>query len=124
MVRALVYASCAAALLAAGCTAIPVAEPARVNGDALVARNGMTLYTYDRDPVGQSACTGACAQNWPPLLAPSDAQRSGNWMVINRPDGRKQWAYRGKPVYFWSKDNAPGDRTGEGFNGVWRLARP
>ena len=39
-------------------------------------------------------------------------------------DGGKQWAYKGKPVYFWSKDQKPGDRSGDGFNGAWRLARP
>ncbi|MDX3905505.1 MAG: hypothetical protein QHC78_07430 [Pigmentiphaga sp.] len=124
MVRALVYAACASALLAAGCSSLAVREPARVSDGALVAPNGMSLYTFDRDPVGQSVCNGMCAQNWPPLTAPADATRSGDWMVINRQDGSRQWAYRGKPLYFWVKDRVPGDRTGDGFNGVWRLARP
>jgi len=124
MVRAFVHATCAAALLAAGCSSLMVSEPARISDGAMVAPNGMSLYTFDRDPVGQSACNGVCAQNWPPLTAPSGATRSGDWMVITRQDGVRQWAYRGKPLYFWTKDRAPGDRTGDGVNGLWHLARP
>jgi len=44
--------------------------------------------------------------------------------VITRDDGQRQWAYKGKPLYGWAKDSKPGDRTGDGFNNVWRLARP
>ncbi|MEG1456920.1 MAG: hypothetical protein RSC66_15285, partial [Comamonas sp.] len=35
-----------------------------------------------------------------------------------------QWAYKGRPLYFWAKDSRPGDATGEGVGNVWRLARP
>jgi predicted lipoprotein with Yx(FWY)xxD motif len=86
----------------------------------------MTLYTFDKDAAGsgKSVCNGPCAQNWPPLAAPAGAAASGDWAVITRDDGSKQWAYKGKPVYFWAKDQKPGDRTGDGVNGVWRLARP
>jgi predicted lipoprotein with Yx(FWY)xxD motif len=91
----------------------------------LVAPNGMTLYTFDRDTAaGKSACNGPCATNWPPLMVPAGASASGDWSVITRDDGGKQWAYKGKPVYFWAKDAKPGDRTGDGVNNVWRLARP
>ena len=61
-------------------------------------------------------------------LAAADGQRqrpsSGDWTVVVRDDGTRQWAFRGKPVYYWAKDTKPGDRTGDGFNNVWRLARP
>ena len=46
------------------------------------------------------------------------------WTVITRDDGSKQWAYQGKPLYTWLKDTKPGDRTGDGVNNAWRVARP
>ena len=49
---------------------------------------------------------------------------SGNWSVITRDDGTKQWAYKGKPLYTWAKDTKPGDVTGDGFNNVWHVAQP
>ena len=59
----------------------------------------------------------------PPLYANGGTARS-DWTVIRRDDGRTQWAYKGKPLYYWVKDQKPGDRTGDGFNGAWRVARP
>jgi predicted lipoprotein with Yx(FWY)xxD motif len=101
--------------------------PAKTSDGVLVdANRGMTLYTFDKDPAGsgKSVCTGGCAANWPPLLAPADAKATGDWTVVTRDDGAKQWAYKGKPLYYWIKDQKPGDRTGDGFNNVWRVARP
>ena len=83
---------------------------------------GMTLYTFDKDTSGsgKSVCNGPCATNWPPLKANADDQASGEWSVITRDDGSKQWAFKGKPLYLWSKDQKPGDRTGDGFlNNAW-----
>ena len=112
-------------VLAAGCASIASAAPAKAADGVLVGANGMTLYTFDRDAVpGKSACNGPCAANWPPLMAAADATAGGDWSLVTRDDGGKQWAYKGKPVYFWSKDQKPGDRSGDGFNGAWRLARP
>ena len=116
----------AAAILAAGCASTMSAAPAKTADGVLVGANGMTLYTFDKDAAGsgKSVCNGPCAQNWPPLAATAGAAASGDWVAIARDDGSKQWAYKGKPVYFWAKDQKPGDRTGDGVNGVWRLARP
>ncbi|WP_442968774.1 COG4315 family predicted lipoprotein [Ramlibacter sp.] len=102
------------------------AAPARVADGALVGPNGMTLYTFDRDAAGsgKSVCNGPCATNWPPLMARAGAGNSGNWTVVTRDDGSKQWAYKGKPVYYWIKDTKAGDRTGDGVNNAWRIARP
>ena len=114
-----------AGLLATGCASVGSDAPAKAADGVLVGANGMTLYTFDRDAVpGKSACNGPCATNWPPLMAASGAAASGDWTLVTRDDGTRQWAYKGKPVYFWAKDQKPGDRTGDGFNGVWRLARP
>lgn len=124
-----ILAASAFALALAACGTMTGASggaPARVADGALVGPNGMTLYTFDRDAAGsgKSVCNGPCATNWPPLAADAGAAASGDWSVVTRDDGARQWAFRGKPVYYWSKDARPGDRTGDGFNGVWRVARP
>ena len=93
-------------------------------GKSLVDVNGMTLYTFDRDAKGKSNCNGACATNWPPLMAGADAKASGDWTVVTRDDGGKQWAYKGKPLYEFAKDTKPGDVTGDGVNSVWHIAAP
>jgi predicted lipoprotein with Yx(FWY)xxD motif len=100
------------------------APPAKVSEGTFVDGKGMTLYTFDRDAPGKVACVAQCAVNWPPLIAPADAKSTGEWTVVTRDDGRKQWAYKGKPVYTWVKDTKPGDKTGDGFNNLWRVARP
>lgn len=113
-----------AGLLAAGCASMTPDAPAKSVDGVLVGANGMTLYTFDRDTTpGKSACNGPCATNWPPLMAPAGATASGDWSIVTRDDGSKQWAYKGKPVYYWAKDQKPGDRTGDGFNNVWHVAR-
>ena len=74
---------------------------------------------------GKSACNGPCATNWPPALVADDAKATGDWTIVMRDDGLKQWAYKGKPVYGWAKDTKPGDTTGDGFmNGAWHIAKP
>lgn len=101
-------------------------EPATAKDGALVGPNGMTLYTFDKDTAGsgKSACNGPCAANWPPLAASADAKPTGDWSVVTRDDGSKQWAYKGKPLYYWVKDTKAGDKTGDGVNQVWHTAKP
>ncbi|MDQ7744760.1 COG4315 family predicted lipoprotein [Hydrogenophaga pseudoflava] len=109
-----------------GCAGTPAAPGGVMARDGLLAGpNGMTLYTFDRDTAGsgKSVCNGPCATNWPPLMAGS-ASPSGDYSVVTRDDGGKQLAYKGKPLYYWAKDSKPGDKTGDGFNGVWRVAAP
>jgi predicted lipoprotein with Yx(FWY)xxD motif len=115
-----------AAAFAAGCASMATAAPATMSDGVYVGANGMTLYTFDRDAAGsgKSVCNGPCATNWPPLMAGAEAKADGDWTIVTRDDGTKQWAFKGKPVYFWVKDVKPGDRTGDGFNNVWRLAKP
>jgi predicted lipoprotein with Yx(FWY)xxD motif len=93
-------------------------------GKALVDGAGMTLYWYDRDSAGTSNCTGVCANNWPPFHAPADAKPLGEWTVVARKDGGKQWAYKGKPLYTFYNDGDPGDVKGDGVNNVWHIAAP
>jgi predicted lipoprotein with Yx(FWY)xxD motif len=99
---------------------------ALVTDGILTGPNGMTLYTFDKDVVSssKSVCNGPCATNWPPLFASETDQPSGDLTIITRDDGKKQWAAKGKPLYFWAKDNKPGDKTGDGFNKLWQVAKP
>src|SRR5579883_2526656 len=93
-------------------------------GKALVDSDGMTLYTFDNDSKGKSNCNGQCANLWLPLIATTDASASGDYSLITRSDGRKQWAYKGKPLYSLTKDTKPGDISGDGVNSVWHIAVP
>jgi predicted lipoprotein with Yx(FWY)xxD motif len=103
-------------LLATAGIQIPATASAYADG------KGMTLYTFDKDEGGKSACTGDCAQAWPALAAPATAMAFGDWSVVTRDDGSKQWALKGKPLYTYSKDAKPGDGTGNGLDGVWHIA--
>lgn len=124
LVAALVVSACASLGMHAA-HAMDDAMPAKMAADGtLTNAAGMTLYTFDKDAAGKSACNGPCAANWPPLMAAGDAKAEGNWSIITRDDGTKQWAWKGKPLYAWSKDRKPGDKTGDGFlNGAWHAAR-
>jgi len=86
-------------------------------------KTGFSLYTFDVDPIGESACTSAdCVTNWPPLLANDDSATTAPLSIIAREDGEQQLALRGKPLYFFSGDSAAGQVNGEGVGGVWRTA--
>lgn len=125
--RSALAASLLTAALLGGCASMSAPPPpATVSGDALVGPTGMTLYVFDRDAAGsgKSMCNGPCATNWPPLKAGATDKGRGDYSVITRDDGQLQWAFKGKPLYHWAKDSKPGDRTGDGFNQVWHLARP
>jgi predicted lipoprotein with Yx(FWY)xxD motif len=112
----------AAMLLATG-TAMS-ADPVKTQGGMFVNATGMTLYTFDKDTEGKSVCNGPCAANWPPLMASASDKPAGNWTIITRDDGGKQWAYKGKALYTWVKDQKPGDTTGDGVGKVWNIAKP
>jgi predicted lipoprotein with Yx(FWY)xxD motif len=103
---------------------IPPTSADTSKGKALVDLNRMTLYVFDRDAAGKSNCNAQCSVSWPPLIADTDAQASGSFSFITRDDDRKQWAYKGKPLYTWTKDKNPGDATGDGVNNVWHVAHP
>jgi predicted lipoprotein with Yx(FWY)xxD motif len=118
-----------AAVLVLGITAaLAQAAPATTadtsKGKALVDSKSMTLYVFDRDVTGKSNCNGQCFTNWPPLMAAAGATPSGDWTIVTRDDGGKQWAYKGKPLYNFHKDAKPGDVTGDGVNDVWHIATP
>ena len=99
--------------------------PVSMADGVLVGSKGMTLYVFDKDVAGsgKSVCNGPCATNWPPLFAGDSDTAVGDYSIVTRDDGKKQWALKGKPLYYWIKDQKPGDRTGDGFNNVWHVAK-
>ena len=113
------------ATLLGGCASM-ASTPFKVADGVLVGPNGMTLYTFDKDTAGngKSVCNGPCATNWPPLMAAEADKASGDYSIVSRDDGKKQWAVKGKPLYYWVKDTKPGDKTGDGVLTVWRTAKP
>ena len=90
-------------------------------GKTFVDAKGMTLYTFDKDPAGRSACNGDCAVKWPPVIATDGARAGGDYSIVTRDDGRKQWAFRGKPLYTWPEDQEPGDKYGDNYLKVWHV---
>lgn len=113
----------ATVLLITGCASTGMA-PVQSSADKLTNTTGMTLYVFDKDSAGKSACNGDCAVKWPPLIAAVNDKASGDYSIINRDDGVRQWAFKGKPLYLWFKDQKPGDTSGDGVNNVWHTARP
>jgi predicted lipoprotein with Yx(FWY)xxD motif len=115
------------ASIAAGCASLRAqGAPAEFEGGVLVNYSKkMTLYTFDKDPSdgSKSVCVGQCAVAWPPFVASAADPNVAGFTKVKRDDGTLQWAYKGKPLYFWVKDQKPGDKTGDGFNNVWRVAK-
>jgi predicted lipoprotein with Yx(FWY)xxD motif len=117
----------AVAVALAAFTAVAMAQTMTGNsakGKVLTNAKGMTLYTFDKDSKGKSACNGKCAVNWPPLMASAGAKAEKDYTIITRADGSKQWAHKGMPLYTWIKDKKPGDVTGDGVKKVWHVATP
>ena len=106
--------------------ATPMAAPTKTASGVLTNSDGMTLYTFDKDAAdsGKSVCNADCAIKWPPLVAAASEKAEGAYTIITRDDGTRQWAYKGKPLYTWFKDQKPGDMTGDGVNNVWHTAKP
>jgi predicted lipoprotein with Yx(FWY)xxD motif len=111
-------------LVVTGC-AMTDTSPVKYAGGVMVDSANMTLYTFDKDPAGagKSVCNEKCAVNWPPFKAAADSKASGDFTVVTRDDGSRQWAYKGQPLYLWIKDTKPGDKTGDGVNNVWHVVK-
>ena len=125
MLRSASLALAAALLAGTAFAAEPASGPPVTKDGMFVNGKGMTVYTFDKDTGGKSMCNGPCATNWPPLIVADASKAKGDWSVVSRDDGLKQWAYKGKPLYVFVKDTKPGDKTGDGFlNGAWHIAKP
>ena len=104
-----------------GCASFSHNAPVKATGGVLVNAKGLTLYTFDKDVPGRSNCNGDCAVKWPPVLAADGARAGGDYSIVTRDDGRKQWAFRGKPLYTWPEDQEPGDKYGDNYLKVWHV---
>ncbi len=130
MKPAITIATVVALCLVGGCAATTLAtgdlgkSRETAAGRVLVDSTGMTLYTYDNDGAGKSNCTGMCAVFWPPAQAAPGAAPSGDFSLVERGQGARQWAYKGRPLYGYVRDDEPGDVTGDGVGGVWHAGRP
>ena len=114
------------ALSVSGAISQPAMEADSSVGKIYTDHNSMTLYTFDKDTAGngKSVCNGPCATSWPPLAATAADKATGDYTIVTRDDGAKQWAFKGKPLYLWINDKKPGDKTGDGVGGVWKMAKP
>lgn len=102
-------------------------------GHYLENGTGFTLYMFATDTPGNgtSTCTGSCAAVWPPFYASSlnlpPGLSQSNFSTITRPDGTKQSAYNGWPLYYYVSDTSAGSMVGEGLNqfgGLWYAIPP
>jgi predicted lipoprotein with Yx(FWY)xxD motif len=116
--------------------AVPVTGGATVSlgktdslGSFLVDDKDMTLYLFTKDTSNTSNCYDKCATAWPPLLTKDkpvagegvDASKLG---TTTRKDGTTQVTYNGWPLYYYQKDTASGDVTGQGVGSVWFVVSP
>ena len=118
-------------------TPAPLVKTATVTVDGkqqtiLVDNAGMTLYLFTPDKGGKISCTGPCLAVWPPLLLPADMTKpvpgpglTGTCTTLANPDGKgTQILYNNWPLYYYAKDKAPGDVTGQNVGGKWFVVTP
>lgn len=131
-----VFVTVVAALLATGPASAGGATVTVVQnetyGEYLADGDGMSLYLFEADEDGASTCYEACAQAWPPLTT-EGAPRPGAGVdasllgTVERRDGSLQVTYNDWPLYYFVRDERPGDTSGqdvEGFGAEWYLVGP
>ena len=114
-----VHTKRAATVFAAALLSVAVAQAAGVR----TAKNGMTVYTYDKDKGSVPSCYGFCADFWPPYLATKGDKAGKHWSLVKRKNGDLQWTYQGKPLYFYASDKKQGDMKGDGSGHVWHVIK-
>jgi predicted lipoprotein with Yx(FWY)xxD motif len=101
-------------------------------GRILVDSRGRTLYLFEKDRNGKSACSGQCAAFWPPLITSgkprvSKGAKASLIGMTRRADGRMQVTYNQHPLYTFAKDKKAGQTNGEGLNAFgakWYVVSP
>jgi predicted lipoprotein with Yx(FWY)xxD motif len=92
----------------------------------LTTTRGRTLYSLSAETNGRFICTGACASTWRALVVPAGVKPTGPVKLgtIERPDGKTQVTFKGRPLYSFSGDSGAGDVNGEGIKdvGTWHAA--
>ena len=129
MLKTVLIAACVVAVATPGWAQATVAK-GKAGRDYLQAPSGLTLYVFDGDRTAggtpsASTCYDQCAKNWPPFTADQGGEAKGDWSVLDRKDGAKQWAYKGRPLYTFVRDKTAGQQEGDAFNGnKWHVAVP
>ena len=101
--------------------ALSVKEVADAAALAVVDYRGYTLYAFDGDPAKDAkVCAKPCP--WIPVAAAQLAEPTGDFSLVARGDGIKQWAYKGRGLYSYAHDLAPDDANGMGVDKHWRVA--
>jgi predicted lipoprotein with Yx(FWY)xxD motif len=96
-------------------------------GRILVNGRGRTLYLFEKDKHGKSACIGQCAGFWPPLITSGKplataGAKSSLLGTTKRADGRLQVTYNHHPLYTFVKDTRKSQTNGEevdAFGAEW-----
>jgi predicted lipoprotein with Yx(FWY)xxD motif len=116
---------------AAGAATVKVMDTPKL-GKVIVDSEGMTLYDFHKDKGTTSACYGACAMDWPPLLTKGSPKAMAGAQApllgtTKRRDGTVQVTYGGHPVYTFFEDKKPGETNGNDvdfFGGEWYALLP
>lgn len=90
-------------------------------GRSVELQTSRSVYYSDRDNRNKSNCTGACLDDWEPILAPDYTHAVGEWTTFERSPGIRQWAFRGMPVYRYLRDSRPHSEDGADVAG-WHNA--
>jgi predicted lipoprotein with Yx(FWY)xxD motif len=101
-------------------------------GKIIVDGRGRSLYLFEKDRRGHSACSGACAAYWPPLLTngkpvAGTGVKKSLLGTTRRSNGKKQVTYNGHPLYRFVQDTRPGQVKGQDthfFGGGWYVISP
>lgn len=142
LATALLAAACGGTAATSSPTPSPTASPSSTPAPTIVAKvttnaklgkilvdnaTSKTLYTWAKDTDENSQCYDQCATFWPPLVTTAktlaaDGVTTGKFGTSARKDGALQVTFNGHPLYFYSRDAAPGDTNGQGstgFGAVW-----
>lgn len=111
------------ALIAATTACAAMANPTADRNGVLTDKSGKTLYIFTKDAANVSNCYEGCAKAWPPFMVADASKAGGDFTVVTRKDGSKQWAYKTKPLYYYAGDTEPGEMGGEGSGNVWYVIK-
>jgi predicted lipoprotein with Yx(FWY)xxD motif len=103
-------------------------EESSGGGSVLANLRGRTLYSLSVERHGRFICTAGCLSIWHPLFVPKGVKPTGpvSLGTVERPEGKTQVTYRGRPLYSFGEDSHKGETSGEGIKdvGTWHAAKP
>ena len=106
---------------------VPIGPPSKVppgfavrsisTGRLLTTDRNDSIYAYEGDTATSTQCTGDCLMTWKPVIAPALARPQGEWSLLERSPGVRQWVYRGKPLYTHPLDQHSWSQQGSDYPG-------